>query len=184
LTPLTRSAYLPAVLSTAPDQGTILLYALSTLAQTCAALAAFVGAVGLFRLQLLRDQRKEAERELRVRSEGLVNRDVLRIPMDEILEGIESAERRGSEHPNLLGAKEARGRWERFVPRLTASRRALVVFELWNLGVIAVSLSGFNYISPWAGASQVIFWALWAIALVTAFITVGCVIVWTQGVEK
>src|SRR5207244_2223540 len=119
-----------------------------------------------------------------VRSEGLVNRDVLRIPMDEILEGIESAERRGSEHPNLPGAKEARGRWERFVPRLTASRRALVVFELWNLGVIAVSLSGFNYISPWAGASQVIFWALWAVALVTAFITVGCVIVWTQGVEK
>ena len=33
------------------------LYELSTLAQTCAALAAFVGAVGIFRLQALRDGR-------------------------------------------------------------------------------------------------------------------------------
>jgi hypothetical protein len=32
-------------------------YALSTLAQTCAALAAFVGAVGVYRLQSLRDKR-------------------------------------------------------------------------------------------------------------------------------
>ena len=40
-----------------------LLYVLSTLAQTCAALAAFVGAVGIFRLQTLRDQRAALERE-------------------------------------------------------------------------------------------------------------------------
>lgn len=40
---------------------TTLLYTLSTLAQTCAALAAFVGAVGLFRLQILREQRKEED---------------------------------------------------------------------------------------------------------------------------
>jgi hypothetical protein len=33
------------------------LYGLSALAQTCAALAAFVGAVGIFRLQALRDGR-------------------------------------------------------------------------------------------------------------------------------
>jgi len=32
---------------------TIILYVLSTFAQTCAALAAFVGAVGLFRLETL-----------------------------------------------------------------------------------------------------------------------------------
>src|SRR5437762_538043 len=31
-----------------PDQGTIVLYVLSTLAQTCAALAAFVGVVGVY----------------------------------------------------------------------------------------------------------------------------------------
>jgi hypothetical protein len=41
------------------------LYALSTLAQTCAALAAFVGAIGLFLLQSLREQQRVAERALR-----------------------------------------------------------------------------------------------------------------------
>ena len=35
---------------------TTILYALSTIAQTCAALSAFVGAVGIYRLQSLRDQ--------------------------------------------------------------------------------------------------------------------------------
>jgi hypothetical protein len=34
------------------------LYALSTLAQTCAALAAFVGAVGLYRVQPVASQRR------------------------------------------------------------------------------------------------------------------------------
>jgi len=46
------------------DTETTVLYTLSTLAQTCAALAAFVGAVGLFRLQSFRDQHRDAEREL------------------------------------------------------------------------------------------------------------------------
>ena len=41
------------------------LYALSTLAQTCAALAAFVGAIGLFLLQLLRERRQATEVALR-----------------------------------------------------------------------------------------------------------------------
>lgn len=45
---------------------TTLLYTLSTLAQTCAALAAFVGAVGLFRLQILREQRKEEDQTRRL----------------------------------------------------------------------------------------------------------------------
>ena len=35
------------------DAQTTVLYALSTFAQTCAALAAFVGAVGLYKLRLL-----------------------------------------------------------------------------------------------------------------------------------
>jgi len=43
---------------------TTLLYILSTLAQTCAALAAFVGAVGLYRLQSLRNQRRDVYRDI------------------------------------------------------------------------------------------------------------------------
>jgi len=40
---------------------TTVLYALSTIAQTCAALAAFVGAVGVFRLQSLLTSRERIE---------------------------------------------------------------------------------------------------------------------------
>jgi len=68
------------------DAQTIILYALSTLAQTCAALAAFVGAVGLFRLQSLRDQRRDARRELQVLAGRLTGRETDRIPMGEVLE--------------------------------------------------------------------------------------------------
>src|SRR5229473_6771625 len=46
---------------------TTVLYTLSTLAQTCAALAAFVGAVGVFRLQILREQRREVDQIRRLR---------------------------------------------------------------------------------------------------------------------
>jgi hypothetical protein len=44
---------------------TTLLYALSTLAQTCAALLAFIGALGLYRLQSLNGKRQDSERNLR-----------------------------------------------------------------------------------------------------------------------
>ena len=39
---------------------TDLLYALSTLAQTCAALAAFIGAIGLYQIQALRNRHLSA----------------------------------------------------------------------------------------------------------------------------
>src|SRR2546427_12616631 len=39
-----------------PDPHTTVLYMLSTLAQTCAALAALIGAVGLYRLQQLHSE--------------------------------------------------------------------------------------------------------------------------------
>jgi hypothetical protein len=45
---------------------TTVLYALSTVAQTCAALAALVGAIGLFRLQILREQRKQEDQTRRL----------------------------------------------------------------------------------------------------------------------
>src|SRR5262252_8280144 len=48
----------------------VVLYALSTLAQTCAALAAFVGAIGLFRLQSLRDGERDADQILRTAIAG------------------------------------------------------------------------------------------------------------------
>jgi len=41
-----------------------ILYALSTFAQTCAALAALIGAIGLYRLQFLRDRRRSLLRDI------------------------------------------------------------------------------------------------------------------------
>ncbi len=76
---------------------TAVLYTLTTLAQSCAALAAFVGAVGVFRIQLLRDQRHNAERELRTSSENLVGRDVHAVSLSEVLGAINKA---GEKHPD------------------------------------------------------------------------------------
>jgi len=52
------------------DQTTTVLYTLTTLAQSCAALAAFVGAVGVFRLQMPADLPMSA---LRTRSAGILH---------------------------------------------------------------------------------------------------------------
>lgn len=56
---------------------TVLLYALSTLAQTCAALAAFIGAIGLYRLQSLKDRRTGFFNEIRPTAESDEMRDLV-----------------------------------------------------------------------------------------------------------
>src|SRR5205823_3548508 len=127
------------------DEKTVLLYALSTLAQTCAALAAFVGAVGLFRLQNLASERNEAEREFR----GLVSRvyrtDPVHTPIEEFVAGLQDLlKQRDDVH--VLAAKRAHERWNAFTPLRRRSQVGLVVFEGWNLLVIFAALVGFNYV--------------------------------------
>lgn len=170
------------------DAETTVLYALSTLAQTCAALAAFVGAVGVFRLQLVREAQRTAERDLRglAGAAGLFGPDVHFRPMDEITQSVETA--RGNPVPQSFThpywqATQAAGRaldaWRAFAPRLIRSRRWLVIFETWNLLLIGAALVGFNYVecvTTWAGA----FWALWAVALGTVAVTGWCVFAWTR----
>ena len=55
------------VTAMAPDPNSVnaVLYALSTIAQTCAALAALVGALALYKLQVMRNTHAENERALR-----------------------------------------------------------------------------------------------------------------------
>jgi hypothetical protein len=153
-------------------------YALSTLGQTCAALAAFVGAVGLYRLQLLRNRQSEAEFELRRWAEGAAtSRDTWRSTLDEILAGLDNPAL--SNHPNLPRARQARVAWDSFVPRLRRSRRALVVFEGWNLFAILISLVGFAHVHRLVGQ----WWtprALWCIAVITVMVTDYCVFVWLK----
>jgi len=165
-----------------PPMGeTAVLYTLTTLAQTCAALAAFVGAVAIFWLQILRDQRRDAELALRALSDGLTERDPFRTPLAEVLQAVEQP--RQADHHNLPAARVARGAWLAFGPRLRRSRRALIVFESWNVAIIGASLIGFNYVPVLKGASWT-FGALWGVVVGTVLVTVGSVIVWTQGVEQ
>jgi len=157
---------------------TALLYALSTLAQTCAALAAFVGAVGVFRLQVLREQRRTAEQDLRMLAHelGIGRLDVPVVPLRQVVELVRRTDRD-------VPAREALHRWEAFVPRIRQSRWALIVFEVWNLIVIGAALIGFNYLSAMTCARWTS-WALWVVALITVFVTLSCVIVWTRRVEE
>ncbi len=165
---------------------TVLLYALSTLAQTCAALAAFVGAVGLFRLQILRDQRKDVERGLRVMTDrlGTVGHDVTLVPMHEILEGIDKARLKQEAGQLVLQAVlRERCRWEAFAPHIQRSQCALIAFEVWNLIVIGAALVGFNFIAPLKG----VWWVAWVFAAAsvgTVIVTLYCVIVWTRRADS
>src|SRR5262245_52003438 len=66
---------------------TTVLYALSTMAQTCAALAALVGALGLFRLQSIRTRQQVVLGEIRqllIGIEGSVEW-ALSTPTDQVL---------------------------------------------------------------------------------------------------
>jgi hypothetical protein len=158
------------------------LYALSTLAQTCAALAAFVGAVGIFRLQVLREQHREAERELRqFVSQAGVTFDMGLTPTKTVLERLDATVKKfGPEKPTVKPAVEGRAVWETFKARMVVSRRAIVFFEAWNLLVIGLALVGFNYV-PALAASPVTFWAIWLTALGTVGVTGYAVYAWTRG---
>jgi hypothetical protein len=158
------------------DAETTVLYALSTLAQTCAALAAFVGAVGLYRLQILRDRRREAEFELR-RWSDWQGRDIMRVTLDEINTAIDNPP--SPNPPDLPRARRARDEWAAFPPRIDQSRNALIVFEAWNLLVIGVSLVGFNYV-PSLASSPCSFPGLWVAAVGTVAVAGYCVYAWTR----
>jgi hypothetical protein len=168
------------------------LYALSTLAQTCAALAAFVGAVGIYRLGQLAGQQKEAEAELRVFCDRIGLRDYSVVPIREVIAYVESQRRRAVEPENLentayqanvKAAEDALKRWTAFPTRSRQSRRALLLFEVWNSVVIGASLVGFNYI-PLLVLAAWTFCALWAATLGTVAVTVYCVYAWTSRREQ
>jgi len=84
------------------NQETTLLYILTTLAQTCAALAAFVGAVGLFRLQTLRDQHARAERDLRGLIERATGRESFRQPVEDVLATLDEFDADPARHNDIM----------------------------------------------------------------------------------
>ncbi len=159
-------------------------YALSTLAQTCAALAAFVGAVGLYKLQSLRDERARNEQTIR----GLLGTgvfgtlDVAVTPLDEIIR----VAREQVSSPTLLmpviagQLRSAVAVWDAFPNRHRRATMTLFIFEAWNLLLIAVSLIGFNYVKSWASSSWWTFWGVWVTALGTVAVRGYSVYAWTR----
>ena len=165
------------------DPQTTVLYTLSTLAQTCAALAAFVGAVGLFRLQALSAEHTRTEQKIRsFMGEGPLSRDLARTyPLDptikrarEVLGGtVQTA-------PEIVDSlRAAMLEWDAYPRRRRRANRALLAFEVWNLIVVGAALVGFNHVPRLAATC----WALpllWPVALVTIVLTGYCVYVWTR----
>ena len=113
---------------------TTILYALSTLAQTCAALAALIGAVGLYRLQSLRQTLDDLYDDIYVRLARPT------ITHDEVLA---RARQQSADDPVIA---DLRRRFDALTPVIRRSRRGLYIFELWQLAAILISLVGFLYL--------------------------------------
>lgn len=161
------------------------LYALSTLAQTCAALAAFVGAIGLFRLQALRERQRASEQSLRaslIDAYAGSNDVMFTLSIDEI---VAQAERLPTDPSRQLGAARNRhvaetlAAWQRFGPTIRRVSIALAAFEAWNLFVILISLGGFAHVPALTGAVWVP-WLLWFIAIGTAVVSGVSVFIWLE----
>src|SRR2546426_11359543 len=163
---------------------TTLLYILSTLAQTCAALAAFVGAVGLYRLQSLRDEHARNETTLRgLHAAATLNPAAAsQQTIDDIVRYTRSnvTERSSTPAAVVENMRRALAEWDAFPKRHRAATTALLVFEAWNLLLIAVSLVGFNYVKFWASSSWT-FWGVWGAAIGTVVVTGYSVYAWTIG---
>jgi hypothetical protein len=139
-------------------------------------------------MQMLREQRQTAERELRgLAHANSILRDVaFWLPVEQIVQHLDTERKKFTNtEPNKtdFGAVvKALDTWRAFVPRQDRTRRALLVLEAWNLGVIGVSLIGFNYVPILARAS----WfscALLVVATGTVLVPLWCVWVWTKRVE-
>lgn len=140
------------------DQQTNVLYVLTTLAQSCAALAAFVGAVGVFRIQMLREQRQGAEKVLRGRThEASIFRDAaFWVPIDDIAKRLDTVradlnlkdtDTSNESNPSLgalFAAFKALDVWRVSEVPFKRTRGALLLLEGWNLAVITVALVGFQ----------------------------------------
>lgn len=135
---------------------TTLLYALSTLAQTCAALVALVGALGLYRLKSLEERGQEAERNLR----GVLSfRESSPHSMSQILATSQIIERartlvrryREARDPGIgeditKQLEDHLRRWDSVGPDQRRTGRLLILFGGWNLGAILLALLGFNFL--------------------------------------
>ncbi len=151
---------------------TVVLYALSTIAQTCAALAALVGALALYRLQGLRDDRVAQERAIREFMLPYMGgrEDSFRKRFDTVLQIARNNVRTADVRTAEPGLPEALADWDAFDARYAGAVRWLVAFEAWNLVAILASLLGFACAS-WLASR----WSLFAGLLIVC--SLGTVLV-------
>jgi len=116
------------------NEQTTLLYILSTLAQTCAALAAFVGAIrSLPTSDRTRLARRGAESDLRGLLGRATGRESFSHPVDDVLAMLDEYDADPARHNDIMPrAQAARRHWNAFVPRLRWSRWVLIFFESWE----------------------------------------------------
>ena len=160
------------------NETTILLYVLSTLAQTVAALAAFVGALGLFKLQLLLTSHGRTEDTIRgimaPRLSPELSIDQIVATAREFVEA-KSDMLAGDQRANLA---KSLTKWDGFGGRFNRARKWLIGFEAWNLTIIVGSLLAFNVVERVAGACSTT-WFIGIAVLGTAAMTVICVWKWS-----
>ena len=125
------------------------LYALSTLAQTCAALAALVGALALYRLQSMNEAHAANERRIRelIAAHFPFGREpaldeVLRVARAQI-----APERKELQATVVESLRAAMIAWDRFDSRSVRAVKSFVIFEVSNLLTIFASLLGFACVS-------------------------------------
>ncbi len=128
------------------------LYALSTLAQTCAALAALVGALGLYRLQAINGKREKLEltiRGLLTSSGRIVATAALVLATDDVSKmAREMIQNPQSWEKAVVGKlEETVTKWDACDPDHRRTSRLLGFFVVWNLLVISISLVGFTFVS-------------------------------------
>lgn len=151
------------------DERTTILYALSTFAQTCAALAALVGAIGLYRLQALSSRHEAMYSDIY----AAIGRPTA--TREKVLEAARGHALQAAAIRDLLHNFEA------IKPRFRSALVWLTVFETWNLVVVAASLVGFNYIDWLVMSRAFTFWAIWAAAGATIILTASSVFAWTKS---
>jgi hypothetical protein len=143
---------------------TTLLYVLSTLAQTCAALVAFVGFVGLNQLQVWQQRRTAVHDEIAAIVGS--STDVLSIA-------------RGPRFAEQGEITRRVRRWDSIGTRIRGVRCALVGFEVVQLLVILVALAGFPFVDTlkncWLTSV-----GLWILASMAVGSTGFCVLAWLR----
>jgi hypothetical protein len=138
-----------------------ILYALSTIAQTCAALAALVGALAIYQINSFRQRHGFVEREIRAlaRSNSAIA-EVLRLARAMAAPGVGEYDLRTRMQAYLA-------EWDGFDSHYRRSNRLLAIFVGWNLIAILVSLVGFAFVYR-----LVHNWSSWVILWVVAVCTV------------